>query len=212
MANQSYRVTGNKRLQPDQTAGLQARMQALPNMMAMRERKKQAAADKEFREAQLAQNKEQFDDSQEFQKDQDRTAFGLEMVKTGVNLETGLASKKNFGEIGQEFKTSFGAPEVPANTAPVAPNGPPGANATFTGGGAQGGGNAAGSFFKNLQPGSMITGGLAGYGLGTMFKDESPEKKMLYGAGAGLLTGLLSGGVSGGLSGGIGGLFGGWAS
>ena len=78
-------------------------------------------------------------------------------------------------------------------------------------GGAKGGAAGDPGFFGGINTGSVIGGGLAGYGASQLAGGKNKKKKALYGAGAGALTGLLSGGFSGGniMAGGISGLIGG---
>jgi hypothetical protein len=200
MTLQSYSVTGNRKLFPNQSADLNARLQGLPNLMALQQTKKQYEEEKAYRERSLEQQKEIADKELSFQREQDKTAFGLEMTKLGTNLATGPnISKTTFGDIGDKFKSKppstynarYGSEyENPGNTTPKDRG-----------------------FFSKMNPGSMMAGGLSGFGMGTMFSKEPTERKLLYGGAAGLLTGFLSGGGwSGALSGGLGGLFGGLVS
>lgn len=208
MASQSYRVTGNKRLLPNQSAGLEGRMTGLPGMLQMKERRREQAALNEYREKSLTQEKTMHDEELAFEEDQAKKEFGLEMVKTGVNVGTGLATSKTFSQYGDDISNFMKPGEMSYADSPAPAVG------TMTPGSSTGG--STGGYFSKaagaLQPGNMIAGGLAGYGLSSMFGSKNDGKKALYGAGAGLLTGFLSGGISGGLSGGIGGLFGGLMS
>ena len=137
------------------------------------------------------------------------------MVKTGVNVGTGLGTSKTFSQHGTDFKNTFMAPDAPANATPMGPMAEPRITGGVTGttGSKPGFFSATGKALGGLQPGTMISGGLTGYGMGTLFGEgKSREKKALYGAAGGLLTGMLGGGFGGAISGGIGGLFGGLLS
>ena len=107
MAYQSYRVTGNRRLLPNQAAGLQGRMSMLPGMLANRERKREADVTAAYREDQLSQQREIADEELAFAEESQKKEFGLEMVKTGVNLGTGIASDKTFSQYGKDAKNFF---------------------------------------------------------------------------------------------------------
>ena len=219
MAYQSYRVTGNRRLVPNQGSILEGKLMGLPSMLARRDRQREQADLNEFRTTQLAQERDIADQELDFAEESEKKAFNLELVKTGVNLGTGIASDKTFSEMGSDFKdtfmsgsrqsttpqpgTSFSAKETTVSpfTGSSGTAGPEANNGGFF--------RSAGSKLGGLQPGTMVSSGLTGYGVASMFGGKSKEKKMLYGAAGGLLAGLLGGGYSGAISGGIGGLFGG---
>jgi len=75
-------------------------------------------------------------------------------------------------------------------------------------------GSKSGGPFSNITTGSIVGGGLAGFGAGKLAGGKSKTKKALFGAGAGGLMSLLGGGAnmanigSGVLSGAIGGMLG----
>ena len=206
MASQLFGVTGNPGLKPNQSADLNARLGGLSGLISLQQQQKQFEADEEFRKKQLQQEKDLAEDQEDFEKDQTQKEFGLEMGKLGFNLSTSGGNMKGGGP-------TLG--DLGGVTKPTTPSTTGGPGFTNAGGGSESvtPTNTGGGFFNNIKPASLLSGGLTGFGMGTMFKDKDPEQRALLGAGAGLLTGFLSGGGwSGSLSSGLGGLLGGMAA
>lgn len=187
MPSQMIGVTGNRRLRRDQLSELNARLGMLPTMLSQQQQKEQLAQEYNFRERELKQGKQQADKMAAFQKSQAQREMGLEIGKLGVNVSTSPYLKKTVGEM---------------TTSPMPPKGRSVSEI-------QQGQPTSGGYFANLSPNAVLSGGLAGFGIGNMFNKKSKLSKSLLGMGAGALTGMISGGTSGGMQGGFAGLIGG---
>jgi len=191
MAQQMYGTTGNRKMKRNQSTELNARLQLLPTIVAAEQDKRQLAVENKFRNKQLSQEKDIARKSSKFQKLQSKQALGMEVGKMGLNLAGSdlLQGSGTIGNVMSKFKGN--------NT--VTPGVDPQQRITTD--------SSSGSgYFSGLSVGGGISGGLGGYGAASMF-GGSKKKKMMIGAGAGLLTGLLGGGS--GMGGALGGLFGG---
>jgi len=140
-------------------------------------------------ERQFAHNKSAASQSRQQAQRASEVGMGLEAAKLGTTMASRYG-QKSFGQVGEDAKGLFGYG-----------SGPGGAAGTVSGSG----------FFNNLSVGSMLGGGLAGFGASKMMGGKSKIKKGLLGAGVGSAMGLLGGGnaLGGALSGGFGGLVGG---
>jgi hypothetical protein len=191
MASQLYGTSGNRRLKRNQGAELRTRQSYFPTILAQEQGAKQAEEQKIFQEKEFKQSKENYKDQRQFSQDQAKQGFGLEVGKLGINLATSGYNKGGGRTVGEMLPQP----------------GPDARTDLQTSDGRTGKVIRHGGYFNNIQPASLATGGLAGFGIGNMFSGESKKKKALYGMGAGLLSGMLSGG--GALESGLGGLFGG---
>jgi hypothetical protein len=207
MASQMFGVTGNRRLKRNQRSELNARLAQLPSILASEQAADQQRKEQEFKEKQLAQEKKIAKDELKFKRQESKRGFGMEMGKLGVNLAFSEYGGQSLGQLGGSVRGLFGggSGETPKPTTSFQPPG--------TAGRAMGGiPKSGGGFFSSLPIGSIAAGGLAGFGMGSMFGESGKSKKLLYGGLAGAGLGLLSGGLSGALGGAAGGLFGGLIS
>jgi hypothetical protein len=211
-----YQSTRNdRRLRPDYTAALNAKLQFLPQRLEQQRAEQRHQDDLAFREKSFAQSERQFGDSQAMIRRQNamrereqEVGMGLEAAKAGM----GMAMRG-----GATLQSKFGGSVVPA----TAPSGwTPGAK---TGGGglfAKAGSaisplkDAASKYLGHMTMGNTLGAGLIGFGAGRMFGGKNKLKKFGVGAAAGGLMGLFSGSgntwkdaATGGLFGGLGGLF-----
>jgi hypothetical protein len=202
---QSGAISGGSRRR-NQIAELNARQALLPQIIANQQRQEEIGRQEELNKIQqsqfgrqhgLAEREFAFRRSSAAQARQaaDRASevgLGLEAAKLGTTLSTRFGDR-TVGSIAGDVKGMFGGSKAPS---------------TF-------GGGAAGNFVSNLNVGSALGGGLAGFGVSKMLgKKASKTTKGLAGFGVGAALGLLGGGnalggaLSGGFGGGIGGLFG----
>jgi hypothetical protein len=234
---QLARVRFDKRLAPNQTEALNARLARLPQIIQQREQKKltdaqikQMAAERTLAKKKLKQDQRE-----------GKATLGLEMLKTGGKLALG-AAKGGFagyaGSKGGGTPTTLGSTgnrfaEINANkqfadrgvTGGAIMEQPKGFStgakygAGFAGGGgaqptggagAGGFGGMMGKFGSSLTMGNTLGSGLAGFGASQLLGGEKTSKLKRFGigAGAGMLASFLGGGFSGmGMA--AGGLFGG---
>jgi hypothetical protein len=205
MASQMFGVTGNRRLKRNQKSELNARLLQLPSILAAEQAAEQQRKDQAFKEKELAQNKKMAREEMKFKRSEAKRGFGLEVGKLGINIGTSnLLGGQTIGSLGTQIKGLFtgGAQKQGSPTTSFQPHGTP--NRAMSGIPKSGGG-----FFSGVPISSIASGGLAGFGAGSLFGGESKSKKLLYGGLAGAGLGLLSGGLSGALGGAAGGLFGG---
>jgi hypothetical protein len=194
MASQLVGTTGNRRLKRNQGAELRTRQSYFPTILAQEQGATQAAEQKKFQQKEMKQSEQNYKKSRQFSQEQSKQGFGLEVGKLGINLAT---SPYNRGG-GRTVQEMLPQPGADARTDLQTKDGRTGTISRTAG------------YFNNVQPASLATGGLAGFGIGNMFSEKSNKKKALYGMGAGLMSGMLSGG--GVLESGLGGLFGGMLS
>lgn len=199
MASQMGAIS-NSSIKRNQVAELNARQALLPTIIANKNRAEDISRQASQFNKQLSHNQEVFDYQQdadkkarEAQKRAAQVGMGLEAAKLGTTLATQY-SGKTFGDLGNSAQNLF--------------SGSGGSPATS--------GMGMGNVVNKLSVGSMIGGGLAGYGVANMMGDNTKKwQKGLGGLGVGAALGLLGGGsdmfsgaLSGGFGGAIGGLFG----
>ena len=188
---QSGAISGGSRRR-NQVAELNARQNMLPQILANQRYAEGIAREDALTERDFAFRKKA---AKKLRKAEDRASevgLGLEASKLGLTV-SGQYGGKSFGEIGGDARALFGGSSKPM---------------TF-------GGGKSGNFFSNMSAGSLLGGGLAGFGAAKLLGGKKSKLiKGLVGAGVGAGMGLLSGGnslggaISGGFSGGLGGLFG----
>jgi hypothetical protein len=222
MATQIGATAGvrGRRLKRNQIAELEAKMGSLGEIERQKMQKKMHAAEMAFQERSLAQDVKHKKKTLEMRELAAERGMGVSALKFGANMALG-SEGKTLSHIGSKIKGGLakigigGSTQVSAGGAKV---GSPRFGGQATAGGAVNqpgpGGAIAGTksgFFGNLQPGSILGGGLAGFGASRMVKGKG--KRMLLGAGVGGLMSLFGGGgfdlanVAGGaLFGGLGGL------
>jgi hypothetical protein len=193
MANQAFAISGNPRLRRNQTAELNARMNYLPTLIANKNRRDDIARQEEMNTAQKAQWGRQYQlqkDANKFAEKQQRIGMGLEAGKLGLNILGSYGptrSDPNRGSLSNIFSSFGGSTKV--------------------------GGTSSPGIMSNLNLGSLVGGGLAGYGAAKAFGKKKKGVNALIGAGTGAALGALTGGsigssITSGLGGGLGGLFG----
>jgi len=196
MASQMYGITGKRNMKRDQISELEARLGMLPSILATKQKAEQVKKEDAFRNKQFKEQKDQSRKAEAFSQLQAKRGMGLEVAKMGVNLGTSpyLRGDAGGGAIANQdgLVVSKGGPTGGYDPQMVKPK--------------------ESGFFSGVDTNSAISGGLAGFGVGSMMSGKSKSKKLLFGAGAGMLTGLLSGGYSGMLGGAGAGLFGGLMS
>lgn len=219
MASQLARVRFDKRLRPDQTEALNARLGRLPQILAARERKRVTDA----QIANLAAQQKTAKRRLALEEKQSRTALGVEVLKTGVKFATSDLGKETFSGL----KGIFGGGEKAAQAVPTAnvfSGGPPGAPGPIergatkfgavvpaTSGGL--GGFTGGLTLSNTLGSASLGFGAATLGTSLLGKKKKPLLGAALGAGAGLLSSFVGSGgfnLGAGLFGGLGGLAGGF--
>ena len=202
MAVQSGAIRGSSRKR-NQIAELNARQGLLPAMLQNKEKRIAMDRQKELdalqvsqfdrghnlEQQQFAYNKQSSEQNRQMANRASQVGMGLAAGKMGMNI--GMTSGgKTLGDLGRAVSTS-GIP------------------------GTSGFGPKSGGWSDKVDLGSMVGGGLMGYGAGQLIGGKSKIKKAGVGMLAGGLMGMLGGPKGGGMnwgsifSGGIGGAFGG---
>jgi hypothetical protein len=188
MPSQLTAVSNNLRLRRNQIAELNARQDRLPEIIANQQRQADLIRADEMKNLQI----DQWDREHKFAKKARRA--GDRASEVGLGLEAGklgLSASRNyggttFGQLGSKAKNLFSSTSSTPGSSP--------------------------GFWGNMTPGSLVSGGLAGFGASKIMGGKNKFKKAGMGLAAGSILGLLSGGsnpFSGAASGGIGGLIGG---
>ena len=186
MASQYRKVSGvrTNSLLRDAEANRDARIAMLPQLMARQQEQQLIKRDTAFQNKQISLAKDQ---AKQRLREQE-AAMGQSAMTLGTNIAMSDMNKTTFGDIKRGTTNMF----KPAGERQQAPTG-------------------GDTGFNAWRPGTAISSGLTGFGVGKMVGGKSKVKKGLFGAASGGILGLLSGqglggGITGLVSGGIGGL------